>query len=103
MKLAENSAHWKCQLGVARTESAPMEIPAPNPEARYILCMREEVEKSRAYVAALEAKVASLEQQNRHLLCAIASANETIEDVCTGAGLTCPNCNKKRPCLCQDA
>lgn len=27
---------------------------------------------------------------------------ETIEDVCTGEGLACPDCGKKRPCLCHD-
>lgn len=28
-------------------------------------------------------------------------ANDTIEDVCTGARLTCPTCNKPMPCMCE--
>lgn len=27
---------------------------------------------------------------------------DTLEDVCVGAGLTCPTCGKQRPCLCND-
>lgn len=26
---------------------------------------------------------------------------QTVEDVATGAGLTCPTCNKTKPCLCD--
>jgi hypothetical protein len=30
------------------------------------------------------------------------SANQCLEDVCTGAGLECPVCGKQRPCCCMD-
>ncbi len=31
----------------------------------------------------------------------LAEANGTIEDVACGAGITCPTCNKTKPCMCE--
>ena len=44
---------------------------------------------------ATEKRVAELEQK-------LADAWQTIEDVATGAGITCLRCNKTLPCTCRE-
>ena len=51
-----------------------------------------QVSETQLRVAA-EKRVKELEQK-------LAEAWQTIEDVATGAGITCVRCNKKMPCMC---
>jgi hypothetical protein len=53
-------------------------------------------------IAELELTIKLLREENRQLRSELAQANQTIEDVCCGAGIECPTCGKQRPCLCHD-
>lgn len=53
------------------------------------------VERIASYIEVLEFELIKCRKE-------IQEANQCIEDVCTGAHLICPDCNKTRPCLCHD-
>jgi hypothetical protein len=53
-------------------------------------------------IAELELTIKLLREENRQLRSSLAQATETIELVCCGAGIECPECGKQRPCLCHD-
>jgi hypothetical protein len=46
--------------------------------------------------------IENLQEENAILKKALEESRQTIEDVCIGQALECPDCGKFRPCLCHD-